>query len=391
MRKTLTFTIALAASGLMAQNVNVVNAYNHMKAGELAKASEFIEMATQDPKTGISEKTWRYRGEIYYQMVIGEDAAMKQQFPDANARAIESYMKANQYDTKGSYKRDNDRILRVLQGMALNNGNEAFTNKEYDRAIALYAESERVATNFGEADTNAIFNSALAYDYKGDDANAIRRYREAIAAGYKGPEVYRYIASVQRRGKDNAGAITTLQQGREGYPNDKELVMDLMSLLLMEDRSDEAESMVKVALEKDGENAVLWSVLGSLYDKKATAAAEAGDEASMLKWYGMAEEAYKTSIAKDKLFFDSYFNVGVLYNNRAAYDYEKCNKIKSDTEYLKCKKVADDIYLKALPYFEEAHALREDDVPTIQQLMKLYAKMSEQAKYDAIKAKLPKQ
>ena len=130
MRKTLTFTIALAASGLMAQNVNVVNAYNHMKAGELAKASEFIEMATQDPKTGISEKTWRYRGEIYYQMVIGEDAAMKQQFPDANARAIESYMKANQYDTKGSYKRDNDRILRVLQGMALNNGNEAFTNKE---------------------------------------------------------------------------------------------------------------------------------------------------------------------------------------------------------------------------------------------------------------------
>jgi hypothetical protein len=77
----------------------------------------------------------------------------------------------------------------------------------------------------------------------------------------------------------------------------------------------------------------------------------------------------------------------VLYNNRAAFEYEKCNAIKSDTEYMKCKKVADDIYLKAVPYFEKAHEMDARDAQTMQQLMKLYAKTGDQAKYEAIKAK----
>ena len=66
----------------------------------------------------------------------------------------------------------------------------------------------------------------------------------------------------------------------------------------------------------------------------------------MIEWYTKSEEAYKTSIEKDPKFFDSYFNVGVLYNNRAAYEYEKCNAFKSDAEYSKCKTGADEIYLK---------------------------------------------
>ncbi|MEZ4740465.1 MAG: hypothetical protein R2818_14170, partial [Flavobacteriales bacterium] len=90
----------------------------------------------------------------------------------------------------------------------------------------------------------------------------------------------------------------------------------------------------------------------------------------------------------DPAFFDSYFNIGVLYNNRAAFEYEKCNKIKSDTEYTKCKKVADDIYVKAVPFFEKAHQLKADDMQTVQQLMKLYAKTGDQAKYAEMKALL---
>ena len=142
---------------------------------------------------------------------------------------------------------------------------------------------------------------------------------------------------------------------------------------------------MKLGIQKDPNNAVLWSVLASLNDKKAT---DATEEAEMTKWYQKAEEAYKKSIELDPKFFDSYFNIGVLYNNRAAYEYEKCNKIKSDTEYTKCKKVADEIYVMAVPFFEKAHELKADDVQTVQQLMKLYAKTGDQDKYAAMKALL---
>lgn len=375
----------LLSLGLSAQNSNVVSAYNYMQDGDLAKAVEFIEPATQDAKTGAAEKTWRYRGDIYRLIAMGEDAAVKSAFPDALDKAVESYLKANELDTKGSYKIENVKALGALQGLSLNTGNDAFTAKNYDAAIANYARSEKIAKAFGVADTNAIFNSALAYESKGDAANAIARYREAIAAGYNKAEVYRYIASLQRKGDDLNGAITTIGEGRTKFPDDKELILDEMSYLLAADRSAEAEESVKLGLSKDPNNAVLWSILASLYDKKAS---DAKEEATMVEWYTKAEEAYKKSIELDPKFFDSYFNIGVLYNNRAAFEYEKCNKIKSDTEYTKCKTVADDIYVKAIPYFEQAHDLKGDDVQTIQQLMKLYAKNGDQEKYAKMKGLL---
>ncbi|MBL7954068.1 MAG: tetratricopeptide repeat protein [Flavobacteriales bacterium] len=375
----------LLSLGLSAQNSNVVSAYNYMQDGDLAKAVEFIEPATQDAKTGAAEKTWRYRGDIYRLIAMGEDAALKSAFPDALDKAVESYLKANELDTKGSYKIENVKALGALQGLSLNTGNDAFTAKNYDAAIANYARSEKIAKAFGVADTNAIFNSALAYESKGDAANAITRYREAIAAGYKKAEVYRYIASLQRKGDDLNGAIATIGEGRSKFPDDKELILDEMSYLLAADRSAEAEESVKLGLSKDPNNAVLWSILASLYDKKAS---DAKEEAAMVEWYTKAEEAYKKSIELDPKFFDSYFNIGVLYNNRAAFEYEKCNKIKSDTEYTKCKTVADAIYVKAIPYFEQAHELKADDVQTIQQLMKLYAKNGDQDKYAKMKALL---
>lgn len=390
MRTILSTALAFASLGLAAQNVNVVNAYNHLRSGELDKAAEYIEPATQDPKTGANEKTWRYRGDIYRQIVLGDNAALKQQFPDALDKAIESYLKANELDTKGSYKRENVQALGQLQVASLNGGNDAFTNKDYDRAIAMYAQSERIAKAFGQVDTNAVFNSALAYDTKGDAARAIARYREAIDLGYKKPEIYRYIANLHRKAGDEAAAIAITQEGRTAFPDDKELILDHMTLLLNAGRADEAEGVVREAQAKDPRNAALYSVEGGLYDKKATDAAEAGDEAAMNSWYDKAEAAYAKSIEVDPAFFDAYFNIGVLYNNRAAYEYEKCNKLKSDKEYLACKTKADEVYLKARPYFDKAHELRPDDRQTIQQLMKLYAKLNNQDKYNELKAKLDK-
>lgn len=387
MKTILTATLAFGALALNAQNANVVSAYNYMNDGQLAKAVEFIEPAAQHEKTGLSEKTWRYRGDIYRMIVLGEDAALKSQFPDAADKAVESYLKATELDSKGSYKNENIRALGALQGASLNAGNDAFTAKNYDQAIKNYARSERIAKAFGQVDTNAIFNSALAYESKGDAAQAITRYREALAAGYNKAEVYRYIASLQRRSEDLEGAIATVREGRTKYPDDKDLILDEMSFLLQAERSEEAEEIVKLALSQDPNNATLYSVLGSLYDKKAS---DAKEEAQMLEWYGKAEEAYKNGIAKDPKFFDSHFNVGVLYNNRAAYEYDKCNALKSDAEYTKCKKVADAIYLKAVPYFETAHELRPDDEQTMQQLMKLYARSGDQDKYEKMKAMLAK-
>lgn len=388
MKNLLTATLATSAMGLFAQNANVVSAYNYMNDGKLDKAVEYIEPATSDAKTGASEKTWRYRGNIYRLIALGEDEALKAKYPNAVDLAVESYLRANELDVKGSYKVENVQALGALQGASLNAGNDDFMAKNYDEAIRRYAVAERIAKAFGQVDTGAILNAAITYEAKGDAGMAVQRYRDLIAVGYSEPKVYLDISILEQRMGNLDGAITSAQEGRSRFPDNKELILHEMTCLLAADRAADAEKSVALAIQTDPGNAVLYSVQGSLFDKKAVLATEAKDEAAMNQWYDKAEAAYKTSIEKDAKYFDAYFNIGVLYNNRAAYEYEKCNALKSDTEYTKCKTKADEIFLKAVPYFEKAHELDAQDRQTMQQLMKLYAKTNEQAKFAAMKAKL---
>ena len=119
MKTFLTIALSAVTLGLSAQNANVVSAYNYMNDGKLAKAVEFIEPAILDAKTGATEKAWRYRGNIYRLIAIGEDEALKTQFPDALERSVDSYLKANELDTKGSYKVENVQALGALHGVPI--------------------------------------------------------------------------------------------------------------------------------------------------------------------------------------------------------------------------------------------------------------------------------
>lgn len=386
MRKSLLILGTLATTMALAQNSNVVSAYMAMEDNKLAEAAGYIEPAITNEGTMVKEKTWRYRGMIYQRIVFSDDAALHTQFPDALDKAIASFVKAKELDTKNSEKEANDKALRGLQAQALNSGNDAFTAKEYDKAILLYAQSEAVAKSFNEVDSNAVFNSALAYESKGDQAEALRRYQQCISIGYDKPEIYRYAASLQKRNNDLNGAIATTQAGRKRHPNDKELMLDEVAFLQEAGRVAEVETSVAEALQKDPGNCVLHSLQASIFEGKADPKSGTRPaEAEMYKWYDAAEASYKKSIECDPKFFDSYFNVGVLYNNRAAYEYEKANNEKDDVKYQKLKKGADDIYVKAIPYFEKAHELKPDDVPTMKQLKTLYAKASNTVKFEEMK------
>ncbi|MBL7962550.1 MAG: tetratricopeptide repeat protein [Flavobacteriales bacterium] len=389
--KTPALALTLWATTALAQNANVVNAYNYMQDGDLGKAAEYIEPAIANETTMGKEKTWRYRGDIYRLIALGDKAELKAKYPDAMQRAIESYLRAVELDVKGSYRTENIRALGGLQGASVNAGNEAFTAQQFDQAVGYYQQSQRIAKAFNQVDTLALFNMALAYDSKGDAAKAIESYKECLAVGYTKPEVYRYLSLQYKKSGDMESAIRTLAEGRTKYPQSKEMIQEQLGLLLETGRSEEAEKVVAEAIAADPNNALFHFVQGNLFDGKASPKeGTAPSEADANTWYDKAEASYKRCTELDPTFFDAWFNLGAIYNNRAATCYEKANTIKDNEKYNKAKKECDDIYLKAVPFFEKAHELQPEDVATIQQLMKLYAKTNDQARYDALKAKLPK-
>lgn len=369
-----------------AQNSNVVSAYNYMRSGDLARAVEFIDPAVENATTSTKEKTWRYRGDIYRLIALGEDAALKQKFPDAMAKAVASYEKAMELDTKGSYKRDNQTGLRGLQVEAFNGGNDAFQAQQYTQAVALYEQSEHIAKLFGQTDTNAVYNSALALENAGDKAGAIKKLQQCLAIGYKIPDVYRSLSNLQKQSGDTNGALATLSAARAAHPGSKEIMLDELALLMELGRSDEVEKSLDAAIAADPTNVNLLLVKGQILDQKGTPKeGEKLSDADINKYSQAAEEAYKKAMEVDPKNFDAPYNIGVLYNNRAAYAYDKCASIKDDNAYTKCKKAADQIFLNAIPFFEKAHELDPADKSSMQQLRKLYAVTGNTAKFEAMK------
>ncbi len=81
------------------------------------------------------------------------------------------------------------------------------------QAIDGYMQSERIAKAFGRVDSNAVFNSALAYEAKGDTAMAMERYAECIKMKHDSRELFRYLASMQKRTGNPDEALATTKEG----------------------------------------------------------------------------------------------------------------------------------------------------------------------------------
>ena len=371
------------------QSSKVTSAYYALQDGDLDEAVEYIEPAIANEKSMLKEKTWRYRGAIYMAIYDTEDEAYKTLVDDPLQLAYESFTKANEFDTKGSYKNENQIQLGRIQILSLNEGNTAFGNKEYDSAIKMYGRSMAIAEDFNAVDTNAVYNTALAAEMKEDNALAIAMYQKCIEVSYDAPVVYRSLAQQQLKGGDVEGFAATLKQGRARYPDDQEMLTDEINYYLGEGKYDEAEASIKEAIALSP-SCILWSALGDIHDGRANPVSD-GDEPSeedFAKYSKLAEEAYLEAVKLCPDNFNAHFNLGVTFYNRGAHMNEVIKEISDDKKYMAAKDEVDATFAGAIPHFERAHELNPEDQQTMAQLATLYARAGETEKWEAMKAKM---
>ena len=90
-----------------------------------------------------------------------------------------------------------------------------------------------------------------------------------------------------------------------------------------------------------------------------------------------ALKSYLKSIELNKEIFDSQFNTGILYYNKAVDHFMAANDIPTDKQQLYDQeiKLANEQLKIALPYLEKAHKLNEKDILTIQSLKLIYTRL----------------
>ncbi|MDA0939575.1 MAG: tetratricopeptide repeat protein [Bacteroidetes bacterium] len=378
MHKTATLlALAICVQGFGQKEV--VSAYNANKEGDFASAATYIEQAIENPKANVKNKTWRYRGEIY--LNISRDSALFAAFPDALVRSKDSYMKAQELDTKGSYAQEIQIGLGQVQMAASNAGIGHYNTGEFGSAGSFFDLSAEIAKAFDAVDTMAIYNSALCYEKAGEVDLAVARYRACAEIEYQVPNVFLFISNLYRENGREAEALQTLAEARGLYPREQSLIIEELNIYLSNEEFDKAKENLSLAAEQDPTNEILWFSLGSVLDNLGNA-----DEAI---------EAYKKALEVKADYFDANYNLGALYFNQAvqginaANDMWKPRMTKAESaEQKRLENEAKALFETAKPYLEAAHVSDANDLETMRSLRDIYARTGEDDKLLDMNAKI---
>ncbi len=365
-----TTTSALA----FGQPAKQVTAYNYMQSGEYLKAREAIDDAAENEKTMDKEKTWRYRGQIYQQLAFNDIGFDK---ITAVKESLRSFKKAMELDTKDAWKKENynDGYAQV-QMYAVNLGILAYNENKYADARDYFVVAAEAAEAVGAIDTMATYNSGLAAEQVQDYAGAVKLYQKSADIGYLEGKMYIYMANVYDKMGDTEKYLAILQEGRKKYPNDSDLIVYELNYYLKNDRFEEAERNLNLAIEKEPSNKQLYFSLGVVYDN--------------LGMKDKAIKAYSDAVAIDANYFDAVYNIGALYFNQGVEINNAANDIQDIKKYNAARAEAKEVFKQALPFLEKAHDLEPTDLGALTSLSQLYALLGDNENYLKIKAKLEK-
>lgn len=375
MKQTYSLLMGIMLGTAVYAQPDVVSAHNLNKEGDYVKAAEYIDKAINSEKANTKEKTWRYRGDIYFNIAM--DSVLRKSKPDALKTSFESYKKARELDVKNDYADLITNGLRNVMNLSMNLAIENYSGGKYQEAAGYFLMGDVITSSvFDSAYPQAVFNGALSYEKGGDVDNAVKYYSRCGELGYQVPEVYLFSANLLNNADRSDEALAVLKSAREKFPRDKNLIIEELNIYLRTGNFAAAQENLQLAAEQDPTNEVLFFSMGSVYDN-----------------LGKSEEAigaYKKALDLKPEYFDANYNLGALYFNQGVAKVNEANDVPpSQTKrYKMLMDEANAIFALALPYLESAHRVNPTDKDTMRSLSSIYARTGDDAKLTDIKKKL---
>lgn len=359
------------------QGMAVTNAVLFLQNGQLDKAKEQIDKASEHEKTSQQAKTWYYKGLIYQDLASSEKEELKSLAPNGIKQAFEAYNKAIILDKpNGDWKKQStDKLEKELWAHLVNAGINHFygtstSEKKTEEAIE-YLES---AAQIKPTDTTA-YVYAVSLAETGQKLGLAKKYYEKlIELKYPKPTIYyNYAWVLENEDKNYDKALKILEMGREAFPSFGKFIQSEISIYLTLNKMDEAKAKMEKAIEKDPKNPVWYASLGIIHDKK-------GEDAKAIEYY-------KKALTVDPSNFEANFNLGANYYNKAAKIYTEVNNMSLQAYQKEGKKKEDQaaVFMKeGLPYIEAAYNERKNDEDTKSMLREMYKRLKLQEKLNAL-------
>jgi tetratricopeptide (TPR) repeat protein len=387
-RTIILLALLIAFSSAFAQRGKVTTAQSLKDAGKLSEALEAIEEAADEsnPKAEKSfgwPKTWEVRGEVFQAIGQSKDENIKKLSSDPLTEALNSYKKAMELDAKGTNAKGIKIKLTLLTNDLTNQAVEAFQVENYEKALLSFQQVLDIQNipvvkqdNPDAVDTVIIFNSGLAAYNAEKYETAIGYYKEAAKYGYNGARTYNLIAASYQLMNDTLGALESLKEGFEKYPEDNGVLESMIQIYMDLDKTDDAMKYLEMAIAQDDTKPRYYFAQGALYEKM-------GNEQKAI-------ETYKKTMEVDPEFFNAYYNLGALYYNKGVQQIEVAKEVPANenARYEAELKKADQWFEAALPYMEKCHTLQAEDKMVLESLKNLYYRLKNMDKYNEILEKI---
>lgn len=407
MKKLVLIGAIAAISGMSyGQKAKVVSAYNYLKKGQLDKAKSYIDEAAEDPSTGIDAKTWKYRFDVYLAIANSQDIEVKAlvNAEDLLPTLQESYNNIKKYDEKDKYLSDLNKQVKMLSNASLNQGVEAFNEKNYLMATAGFAGAAQIGEMIGYTDSLAYFNTAVAAEQAANvdslpaDAKtklkeaALESYKKCIEIKYNIAQAYNRVITILQDDKKMDEAFNIIKQGRVDLPNDQGMIIAELNYYLSNKQFDKALANLELAVKNDPNNANLYYAIGTTFDNLANPSNADGTDAPKPDNYNelivKAKYNYEKAIEIKPDYFDAQYNLGALIYNDGVYDNNKANELDFRKEKAKIEELtkrSEEKFKASLPILEKAFELNKEDASTKASLLQLYVRLGMNDKYKALK------
>ncbi|MCC8199613.1 MAG: tetratricopeptide repeat protein [Tannerellaceae bacterium] len=399
-RVLLTVALCVAASASFAQKKAVNDAQNSAKSNNFDEARALIKGALENPESKDDAKTWYVAGFIEDQQfstertkqVLGQEPNEPVMY-EALINILPYFVKAYDLDqlpnekgkVKPRFAKDIKNTLSANHVYYINGGAYYFDERDYKKAYEFFDQYLQISDlpmfkgePTAERDSNFMtvqFYAAVAATQMENPQLAIAALERAKETGFRGNDVYQYLAYEYEQLQDNENLERTLKEGMAKYPEEKYYLMSLINNYIYAGKNEEALQYLNTAIAQEPNNAQLYDVMGRVYE-------------SGLKDYDNAETYFAKALELDPNYTDAMSNLGRIYYNQAVNKLGDANMISDAKQYQEESAKAKEYFRKALPYFEKAHQLNPDDTEPMIALRSIYYNLNMNDEFEAIEAKM---
>lgn len=309
-------------------------------------------------------------------------------------KAVEALTNAFNITEKKGDKAKALKALKALQGNLSNAGIFAIQDKDYANSYINFSKSvmlhDFLLANGAESDLTmegkvndekyyAAVSALLTEQY---DA-ALPMYESLKAEKYEESGVYDGLYKIYSAKGDKEKAIMFLNEGREAFPDDSQLLFTEINYYLGEKKLDVLIEKIELAIEREPDNVSLYATLGNVYDNLYQKAATDGEETKAADYFTKAKGAYESALEMKPDFNSAIYAIGALYYNRGASMTQELVRLNDDfskegqKKYDALKLKVDGEFEAALPYFKQAEQVDPNDLNTLSALKEIYARKSE--------------